>query len=115
MYRKRYHAITLHRVVEFLILDRSFPRAVRFCICRADESLHEIAGTPSGSYRNIAEQRMGRLKAELDYTDVTTIVNGGLHEFIDDLQGDLNAIGEAINETFFAIRPVGQVQMQSQG
>jgi uncharacterized alpha-E superfamily protein len=88
---------------------------VRFCICRADESLHEIAGTPSGSYRNIAEQRMGRLKAELDYTDVTTIVNGGLHEFIDDLQGDLNAIGEAINETFFAIRPVGQMQMQSQG
>jgi uncharacterized alpha-E superfamily protein len=115
MYRKRYHTITLHRVVEFLILDRSFPRAVRFCICRADESLHEIAGTPPGSYRNIAEQRMGRLKSELDYADVTTIVNSGLHEFIDDLQGDLNAIGEAVNETFFAIRPVGQAQTQSQG
>ncbi|WP_437228028.1 alpha-E domain-containing protein [Planctomicrobium sp. SH661] len=114
MYRKRYHGITVHRVVEFLTLDDSFPRAIRFCIDRADDSLHQIIGSPSGSYRNIAEQRLGRLKAELAYTDVDTIINQGMHEFIDSLQTKLNQIGDAIYETFFAMRPLDGAQRQSQ-
>ncbi|WP_437192326.1 alpha-E domain-containing protein [Planctomicrobium sp. SH527] len=114
MYRKRFHSITIHRVVEFLTLDQSFPRAVRFCIDHADDSLHQIVGSPSGTYRNTAEQKLGRLRAELAYTDVHTIVNQGIHEFIDGLQTRLNSIGEAIHETFFALRPVEQSQRQSQ-
>lgn len=115
MYRKRYHAITVQRVVEFLILDRAFPRAVRFCITGADESLHAISGSPPGSYRNLAEQRLGRLRSDLDYADVQTIVRRGLHESIDALQTQLNAVGDAINETFFAIHPATQPQPQAQG
>mgnify|MGYP001243176679 CR=1 FL=1 len=114
MYRKRYHAITVHRVVQFLTLDETFPRSIRFCIDHADHSLHQIVGSPSGSYRNLAEQRLGRLKAELAYTDVDTVINQGLHEFIDDLQVKLNQIGDAIHETFFAMRPLDSVHPQSQ-
>ncbi|WP_437187290.1 alpha-E domain-containing protein [Planctomicrobium sp. SH668] len=114
MYRKRYHSITIHRVVEFLILDNNFPRAIRFCLDRADISLHEISSTPLGTYRNGAEQLLGRLKAELAYTDVDTIINQGLHEFIDSLQIKLNAIGEAIHETFFTLRSIESIQRQSQ-
>jgi uncharacterized alpha-E superfamily protein len=114
MYRKRYHGITIHRVVEFLTLDSSFPRAIRFCIDRADDSLHQIVGSPSGSYRNSAEQRLGRLKAELAYMDIDTIINQGMHEFIDGLQNKLNSIGEAVHETFFALRPVDAPARQSQ-
>jgi uncharacterized alpha-E superfamily protein len=80
---------------------------VRFCIQQADDSLHQIAGSPGGSYRNVAEQRLGRLKSELAYSDVTSIVNQGLHEFVDGLQTKLNRIGEGIHETFFAMRPLG--------
>lgn len=115
MYRKRYHGITIHRVVEFLTLDPHFPRSIRFCIDRADDSLHQIVGSPPGSYRNPAEQRLGRLKAELAYTDVDTIINQGMHEFIDGLQSKLNDVGAAIHDTFFAMRPVEQSQRQSQG
>ncbi|WP_437206138.1 alpha-E domain-containing protein [Planctomicrobium sp. SH664] len=117
MYRKRYHGITIHRVVEFLTLDPSFPRAIRFCVDHADDSLHQIVGSPSGSYRNIAEQRLGRLKSELAYTDIDTIINQGMHEFIDGLQTKLNTVGDAIHETFFALRPVDSAapaQRQSQ-
>ncbi|WP_092052729.1 alpha-E domain-containing protein [Planctomicrobium piriforme] len=114
MYRKRYHGITVHRVVEFLTLDHSFPRAIRFCIDRADDSLHQIVGSPTGSYRNPAEQQLGRLKAELAYTDIDTVIDQGMHEFIDRLQTKLNGIGEAIHETFFAMRPFESFQRQSQ-
>lgn len=114
MYRKRYHGITVHRVVEFLTLDQHFPRSIRFCIDRADDSLHQIVGSPSGSYRNSAEQRLGRLKAELAYTDVDTIINHGMHEFIDGLQSKLNDVGAGIHDTFFAMRPIEQSQRQTQ-
>jgi uncharacterized alpha-E superfamily protein len=119
MYRKRYHGITIRRVVEFLTLDPAFPRAIRFCIDRADESLHQIVGSAPGSYRNLAEQLLGRLRAELAYTDIDTIIHQGMHEFIDGLQNKLNGVGEAVHETFFAMRPLenlprpGQSQSQS--
>jgi uncharacterized alpha-E superfamily protein len=114
MYRKRYHAITVERVVQFLILDRAFPRAARFCIGGADNSLHQICGTSRGSYCNAAEQRLGRLRSELDFTDVATIIAGGLHEYIDRFQTQLNAIGEAVGTTFFAARPETLTMRQSQ-
>ena len=112
-FRKQFHTITVHRVVEFLVLDRYFPRSVQFCIDRADDSLHAISGSPLNTYQNPAEQRLGRLKAELAYADVQSIINQGLHEFIDDLQVKLNDVASAISDTFFALRPVASGHSQS--
>jgi uncharacterized alpha-E superfamily protein len=105
MYRKRHHGITPPRVVEFLLLDREFPRAVRHCSQAADESLRAISGTPRDTFRNQAEQRLGQLQSELAFASVEQIVAGGLHEFIDGLQLKLNRVNDAIEQTFFALRP----------
>ena len=48
MYRKRHGRIAPERIVEFLLLDGEFPRALRYCIGLADRSLHAITGTPVG-------------------------------------------------------------------
>jgi uncharacterized alpha-E superfamily protein len=113
-FRKRYHTITLRRVIDFLVLDLSFPRAISFCVHWADDSVHQVVGSPLGSYSNPPEQLLGRLKSELVYNDADGIVNNGLHEFIDRLQIQLNEVGTAVHETFFAMRPVAEMQTQSQ-
>lgn len=100
-YRQSHGRITPQAVAEFLILDRDFPRALRFCLIRAEQSLLAITSGTTGTYRNQAEQKLGRLRAELDYTSVSDIVGGGLHEFIDDFQRKLNEVGHAVNMTFF--------------
>lgn len=107
MYRKRFGRISPLRVVDFLILDGEFPRSVRYCLQRAAESLHKISGTPMGTFRNAAEQRIGHLRAELDYTSVDSIIGQGLHEFLDDFQTKLNTIDDSVFETFIAMRPMG--------
>jgi uncharacterized alpha-E superfamily protein len=112
VYRQQYGRVSPLRVVEFLVLDPEFPRAMHFCLRRADESLHAISGTPQGSFRNSAEQRLGQLRAELDFTRVSDIMRIGVHEFIDDFQIKLNGIGTAIHETFFATRPIQSLQSQ---
>ncbi len=64
----------------------------------------------------MAEQRLGRLRAELDYGNIEEIIAGGIHEFIDGFQTQLNLVGEAIYETFFALPPPhdGMLPSQSQ-
>jgi uncharacterized alpha-E superfamily protein len=110
MYRKRHHQITPERVVEFLVLDPEFPRAIHHCVTGAEESVRAISGTAAGTFRNSAEQRLGRLRAELDYARVEEILSGGLHEFLDGFQTKLNEAGDAIFETFFALRPVADAR-----
>jgi uncharacterized alpha-E superfamily protein len=107
MYRMQYGQISPSRVVEFLLLNAEFPRAVRFCLGGAEESLRAISGTPRSTYRNRAEQRLGQLRAELDYAHIEDIIKIGLHEFVDALQTKINAVGDAIFDTFFAVRPAG--------
>jgi uncharacterized alpha-E superfamily protein len=54
-----------------------------------------------GTFQNRAEQMLGRLKAELDYTGVSDIMAVGVHEFVDRIQTRLNVANGAIFETFF--------------
>ena len=114
MYRKRYGRIVPRTVVEFLLLDESFPRAVRYCVRRAEESLRAVSGSAAGSYRNAAEQRLGRLRASLDFASTSEIMSRGLHEFLDDLQAELNTVGSEIRDATFALVPAGAGQYQSQ-
>jgi uncharacterized alpha-E superfamily protein len=114
VYRKRHRTITVPRVVEFLFLEREFPRAVRFCLEGADRSLHAISGSREGDYKNLAEQRLGQLRSTLAYADAQQIIDSGLHEFVDDFQVKLIEIDEAIFDTFFALRNTSPTQSQSQ-
>jgi len=107
MYRRQHGRIAPARVVDFLLLDREFPRSVRYCIGGAEDSLHAITGTPEGTFGNRAEQELGRLRSELDFTSIDDIVGMGLHEFIDDIQARFNRTGEAICKTFFTVDSTG--------
>jgi uncharacterized alpha-E superfamily protein len=106
MYRQRHGRISPVNVVNFLVLDREFPRAVLHCLTRANESLHAISGTFTGGFSNPAEQLLGQLRAELAYTRADDVVSSGLHEFVDNFQTRLNMVGEAVHESFFAMRPL---------
>ena len=109
MYRKRHGRIVPARIVDFLLLDNEFPRAVRHCLGSADEALHAITGTRSGTFSCFSEQRIGLVRSELDYARVEQILAAGLHEFLDGLQGRMNRIDECILEDFFAWRSIGSV------
>ncbi len=104
MYRKLYGRIAPERIVQFLLLDGDFPRAIRYCIGRADRSLHAITGTPGGTFSCASEQRLGQLRGELDFARVEPILTGGLHEFCDALQTKMNTIDDCVSADFFALR-----------
>lgn len=100
MYRKKYGRITPPSVVAFLVMDHEFPRAVRHCIRSANESLHAITGTPEDTFNYRCEQLMGQLCAELDFTSVASVIQTGLHEYLDRLQAKMNSIDTSLRSDF---------------
>ena len=122
MYRAEHGRLQPNKIAEFLLLDPDFPRAVRHCADSAENSLRTITGTPTRTFRNSAEQKLGRLCAELDYTSIDDVLREGFHEFIDRLQVRLNDIGNALQDTLLTPRasatpppaPAPEPQIQSQ-
>ncbi|HBB35638.1 MAG TPA: hypothetical protein DDZ80_20175 [Cyanobacteria bacterium UBA8803] len=106
MYRKCQRRITPNAVAEFLILNRQFPRSIHFCLGQAEQSLHQITSTPIGTWCNPTERALGRVCAQLGYLTMEDVVETGLHEFLNQMQIEINGVGDQIAATFFAVEPV---------
>ncbi|MEM8739503.1 MAG: alpha-E domain-containing protein [Planctomycetota bacterium] len=104
MYRQTHGVITPDRVAGFLLLDRDFPRSITHCLLEAEHALSHIAG-PGGARTQDVQRRLGRVRSQLQFSDITEIINHGLHETIDQIQIDLNGIHDAINAAFFEYVP----------
>ena len=113
MYRRQHGKIVPEQVADFLILDRNFPRSMHFCLMKAQESLRQITGSSAGTFSNLAEQRTGRLCANMNYTSIRDIIQQGLHEYIDDFQSQLNSVGIAIRDDFFTSHQNKQSQVNA--
>ena len=105
MYRKRHGRISYPMVIGFLLLERTFPRSVRYCLNEAGRSLGAITGAVLDPGDNVPERRLGRLSAEFEYASVEEVLAEGLHGRLDRLQSKLNEVSAAISQTFFAVRP----------
>jgi uncharacterized alpha-E superfamily protein len=104
MYRKSHGRILPDRIVEFLLLEKEFPRAIYYCLAHARSSLHAISGTPTAMFRHPVERVLGELCSELAYAKVETIITAGLHQYLDRLQTKMNDVGTGIAAAFFATR-----------
>ena len=104
MYRRRHGRITPSAVAEFLLLDTQFPRSVRFCLTEAERSLVSVSRPQRDRQGNRAELLLGRLRSELEFSQIPDVIQKGMHQFIDDLQRRLNQIGSVISDTFFTGR-----------
>ncbi len=114
VYRKKHGRVSPRNIVDLLVMDREFPRSIRFCLIRARESLHAITGTSLASSESQSEARMASLAEDLNTATIEMIIKGGLHEYLDGLQTKMNAVAEALHQDFFVWRPLESSQQQAQ-
>lgn len=112
-YRKKFGRIEPKSVAQFLILDRDFPRALRFCVVQSQMSLHEITGTPINQIDSPVTERFASLRRQLREATIDNVFQQGLHEFIDDFQSQVNDLGEEMFHAFFESRPIGSTEIAS--
>jgi len=93
-YRKAHRAsLDPTDVLEFLLLSRTFPRSLLFCLRRVEQDLDRLDGTD----RLTRPQRLlGRLRADLEFADLHEVVADDLHAFLDHLQTGVRQVAEAV-------------------
>ncbi len=115
-YRRVYGKIAPTTIVEYLVLNKYFPRSILFCLINVEACLLEISAYKGRGYSNNAEKAIGNLRADLEYADISEVFEFGLHEYLNQLQIRLNDISSEIYEQYFKIQPnlVTHSQSQSQ-
>lgn len=107
MHRQQYRSLTPSSIVEFLILDRMFPRSVMHCIRQAELSLYEISGNNSThGFGNSAERSVSKLRTEIEFTETADIFKMGLHHYLDSFQTRNNEAGKEVFKTYFDFKLV---------
>lgn len=107
MFRQQYRSLTPANIVEFLILDKLFPRSVAHCMRQAELSLYEIVGrNPANGHANTAERTLSKLRAELEFTEAADVFGEGLHHYLDRFQTRAIEVGQAVFATYFDLKPV---------
>ena len=98
-YRRKYHsAVRPIDVVEFLVLDREFPRSLRFCVERMVQALGQI-GPSSADAPSV--RSMQQLRGLLDARDAAAIFEQGLHEFLVDFLDGISTVNGALQRDYF--------------
>jgi uncharacterized alpha-E superfamily protein len=98
--RQKTDELQAAHAVEFLLLDRNFPRSVLFCAERCLQATRVIAGNSQQ-----AEHVLGRFVAELTFADLPLdgpARDSRLHGFL----ADVNAVGAEIAAAYFAKRVI---------
>lgn len=85
-------------VLDFLLLSRQFPRSVLFCLHRAEADLGML-GTDEQLTR--PERLLGRIRANLEYRDVSEVLAEGVPPFLDRLQRGVRQVAEAVALEYF--------------
>jgi len=94
--------LDVERVVEYLLLNHEFPRAVLFCLNRCQRTLESIGEDPTVPVRADSPRRvLGRLCADLEYLDIHEVLGENMDPFLGDFLIRLNSIGGDIARTFF--------------
>ncbi len=100
--RKQFGLITPVKVIEFLVLDRRFPRSIFFCIDNSLDSIKALSGPSENRRYNLAEKLLGAMRSKLEYREISEIFDVGVHEYLDVIQVEVNQVSDAILQTFFS-------------
>lgn len=99
-------ALDAGRVVEFMLLDRLFPRSIYFSLRLAEHSLDELLHRPQNRLGATAEvQRLlGRARSELEFLQPGALLES-LEERLAGLQQTCYDVGEALSLQYFHAAP----------
>lgn len=87
-------------MAEFLLLNPEFPYSVRYAVDRMNSALAAISETSLTKATTRIERIAGRLRAFLAYAQITDIMSGGLHRYLDNVIDQCKGLHAAVHEVY---------------
>ncbi|MFK7822078.1 MAG: alpha-E domain-containing protein [Planctomycetaceae bacterium] len=101
MYRREHGRLRSANVVKFLVLNPDFPRSLMFCVSQAVLSLQAITPLNSPESQQQVVRALASLVETLQSLSVESIIEDGLHEFIDRFQVRIAQLCDGIASAWF--------------
>jgi uncharacterized alpha-E superfamily protein len=115
-HRIQQRSIQPQAVIELLTLSPVLPRSIRFSIGEVEAALAHITEQapayngseplPGSSLESDARREVGRLHGDFAYQRIEDLLDSGLHRALVSVQRRCYRIGDAIEDEFFAHRPL---------
>jgi len=103
LYLKTYRSgFEARNVVEQVVLNKNFPRSAIYSINQLQRYFERLKSERHAESYHKIEFMIGRLKSKVNYSTVDTILEQGLHEFLNEVKKELYEIGIALNQNYFA-------------
>ncbi|MEM9825603.1 MAG: alpha-E domain-containing protein [Planctomycetota bacterium] len=99
-YRRKHQFIRVNQVVEFFLFDTAHPRSVLACVRGLRDSLNAVVQLSNRQTESEACHAADALIEHLENHSAERVIAGGMHEFVDDLQTRLNAVGNALGNDY---------------
>lgn len=98
--------ITPAQVSGFLLFNPLFPRSVVTCVRQIDMLMTDMAARYGLRGAHGAMDRLDELRAVLSAARIETVIERGLHEFLDYIQTQLIGVTDSIQDRFFGLGPM---------
>lgn len=103
LYLKQYRsAFEARNVVDQLIFNVSFPRSVLYSLNQLHRYFTRLRNDQNIEGYARVDFMIGKLKSKVQYSDVNSISRMGLHNYIQEITNDIQAIGSTLNQYYFA-------------
>jgi uncharacterized alpha-E superfamily protein len=101
-------------VMEFLLLSRSFPRSMLFCLMRLQVHLHAISECPLTHFSNEAERQCGKLIATLNYAQIRELMDEDVGKFLTKAGKTIGQIAIELNNRYMFFPIVDPVEEEAE-
>ena len=89
------------RVASFLILERTYPRSIRYAVALAHRAIADIRSEVNPLAIDPAERILGRLDAQLEYAEMSEILTDGFSAYLEKIRNQIAETAMAIQKSYF--------------
>ncbi|MBS1661932.1 MAG: alpha-E domain-containing protein, partial [Bacteroidetes bacterium] len=89
-------------VVELIILNEDFPRSIIYSINQLRRYFERLKSDRNKEAYRRLDFLIGRIHSKVKYSTVDTILQQGLHGYLNGVKEDLYEVGNALNQHYFA-------------
>jgi uncharacterized alpha-E superfamily protein len=89
------------KVAAFLLLERDFPRSVRYAVHHAHVAISSIRMEINPPVIDNAERILGRLDTQLEYAEMGEILTEGLPAYLQRIQAQIGDAAMAVQKAYF--------------
>jgi uncharacterized alpha-E superfamily protein len=103
LYLKRYRTgFEARNIVDQVLFDNDFPRSVFYSINQLHRYFGRLKSDQNLEGYTKVDFMIGKLRSKIQYSDVQSVSRIGLHHYLTEITTDIYAIGNTLNQYYFA-------------